>query len=129
MHADGRCTPVPTVLNAVPDSLLATNNSRVTYHCETGYTFPAQQSRDWVTCNGVDWLGQVPDCTRMNIHCLRYFRLKLRTASFCAVFCTNHDFSLPNFEIKLSGGFTRGAGDAPGPQLGLLPWTPLGDFH
>jgi len=59
---DGRCGPVPTVLNAVPDSHLAFNNSVVTYTCESGYRFPDDESRDLVTCNGVDWLGQVPDC-------------------------------------------------------------------
>jgi len=75
---DGRCAPVPTVLHALPDSRLAVNNSRVTYSCETGYRFPDDDaSRDWVTCNGADWLGQVPDCVRM----LSYYNIR-RTSKY-----------------------------------------------
>ena len=39
MFSVGRCPPVPTVLNATPDSTLTLNGSIVNYICNRGYQY------------------------------------------------------------------------------------------
>ena len=50
-----RCTPVPSVTNASPDSVNATKESHVTYTCHVGFVFPDGANNHTVSCNGLTW--------------------------------------------------------------------------
>ena len=52
--AVGRCEPVPTVENAVPDNILSTSRNLVTYTCNPGYVFDDNVFQQTIQCiNGV----------------------------------------------------------------------------
>jgi len=57
-----RCSPVPVVQHAVPDSNLAVQGSVVHYTCIDGFVPPTSSFPDTV-CDGVNWVpAQPPDC-------------------------------------------------------------------
>ncbi len=49
-----RCPPAPTIPFAVPDTVLATAGTTVTYRCHPGYAFRHGDTLT-VTCDGQSW--------------------------------------------------------------------------
>ena len=59
---DRRCSPVPAVPNAVPDTTLALEGTRVTYSCVYGYEMSEESEHQSLWCDGQNWRGTVPFC-------------------------------------------------------------------
>ena len=60
--ADNRCSPVPTVVHASPDTSLAVEGTVVTYSCERGYGLQSDSARKSLQCEGREWKGDMPVC-------------------------------------------------------------------
>ena len=58
---DGRCEPVPEVINAVPESHLALQGVVVRYSCIEGYTLKMASS-GMILCDGQQWSSPLPEC-------------------------------------------------------------------
>lgn len=63
-----RCSPIPTIDNAVPDSHLALKGHNVTFNCLTGYEFDDGSSTHFIYCDGVNW-----NATKNKCHGLFFF--------------------------------------------------------
>ncbi len=61
----GRCEPVPHILNAVADSLMAHDGARVHYSCIQGHVFTDNINVTIAECRQQTWIYD------MNIKCQR----------------------------------------------------------
>jgi len=60
IYAANRCSPVPVVQDAVPDSYLAVQGSAVQYTCINGFSPMSHLS---TACDGINWTpAQLPEC-------------------------------------------------------------------
>ena len=55
LSLDGRCTPLPSIENAIPDSNKALNGTTIHYQCAKGHLFPTKLEVHTVYCDGMSW--------------------------------------------------------------------------
>ncbi len=60
-----RCSPVPEVANAIPDSVLTTDGMTIYYTCMMGHIFNHNEDTFSATCNNGVWVYN------QSIHCIR----------------------------------------------------------
>ena len=59
----GRCSPVPVIQNADPDTILALNGTVAVYTCHTGHVFSTLLHQAASYCNGLTWNNTETQCT------------------------------------------------------------------
>ena len=63
INLDGRCSPLPTLTKASPDTVKTTNGTVVTVSCDQGHVFPDKSPDHVVQCDGVQWNISYTECT------------------------------------------------------------------